>query len=65
MPIKIETDRKSLESLLQTASLVRDAISATISNCIDYAKECVENGNLEEAKIYLKNAVEGIEILNG
>ena len=38
---------------------------ATIKNSVEYASVLIEQGKYEDARVFLKNALEGIEILEG
>ena len=49
---------KGLKSIV---GMVKD----TVKNSASYAVTLIEQGKYEDAKIFLKNALEGIEILEG
>ena len=53
-----------MPDLKNTLKLVVAMTKATIENSTEYALTLVKEGNYEEAKVYLVNALEGIEILS-
>jgi len=59
MPTKMKSDDFDPSGL---KGLVK-ATRMTVENSIDYALILIKARNYEEAKIYLQNALEGIEIL--
>ena len=56
---------RSINYDLSEIKALNNMIRETVSNCVQYADILIAEGKLSEAKIYLKNAIEGIEILEG
>ena len=50
---------------LSEIKTINGMIRETVSNSVQYADILIAEGKLSEAKIYLKNAIEGIEALEG
>lgn len=59
MPTKMKSDDFDPSGLKGLVKLTR----VTVENSVDYASILIKEKNYEEAKIYLQNALEGIEIL--
>ena len=53
-----------MPDLKNTLKLFVATTKTTIENSAEYALTLIEKGNYEEAKVYLVNALEGIEILS-
>ena len=56
---------KSVNYDMSEIKALNGMIRETISNSVQYADILIAEGKLSEAKVYLKNAIEGIEILEG
>ena len=59
MPTKMKSDDFDPSNLKTLVRITR----MTVENSVDYASILIKERKYEEAKIYLQNALEGIEIL--
>ena len=57
----VKSENFDMSEIKELIGLIR----ATVENCAFYAYKLITEGKLSEAKEYLNNAVEGIEILEG